>query len=85
MPLLLNPDLKASVNAPHIVDSQASVVQKGSRAGSISASGGVQINPWPLLETPRQNAKLGDSARNRPHQQQLVVELTPGESAHDSR
>jgi uncharacterized protein DUF1598 len=50
MPLLLNPDLLVeSYNAPRQVDTQASVLQKGSN-WIISASGGVQINPWQPLE-----------------------------------
>ena len=66
MPLLLNPDLKAQrFNAPHTVDTAASVVQK--RTGLvISASGGVQINPWPLLESPARTPSWAIRARNRP-------------------
>jgi hypothetical protein len=50
MPLLLNPDLLVeSYHAPHEVETQASVVQKTS-GWIISASGGVQVVPWQLLE-----------------------------------
>jgi hypothetical protein len=59
MPLLMNPDLLVeSYHAPHSVDSQASAVQKGT-TWIISASGGVQINPWSPLEKPARSAALG--------------------------
>jgi hypothetical protein len=60
MPLLMNPDLLVeSYNAPHSVDSQASAVQKGT-TWIISASGGVQINPWETVEKPAPNPALGE-------------------------
>jgi hypothetical protein len=50
MPLLMNPDLLVeSYHAPHQVDTQASVVQKGSN-WIFSASGGVQLNPFGMVE-----------------------------------
>ena len=59
MSLLLNPDLLVeSYNAPHQVDSQASVVQKGTN-WIMSASGGVQINPWQLLDNSQPSPELG--------------------------
>ena len=58
MPLLLNHDLLVeSYNAPHQVDSQASMIQKGS-TWIISASGGVQIDPRHLLEKTVPSAAL---------------------------
>ncbi|HEV3138250.1 MAG TPA: DUF1598 domain-containing protein [Pirellulales bacterium] len=59
MPLLLNPDLLVeSYNAPHQVDSQASMIQKGS-TWIVSASGGVQIVPRQLLEKTVPSPALG--------------------------
>ncbi len=60
MSLLLDPDLKIKrFHAPRSVDTIASVAQK--RTGLIiSASGGVVINPWPTLEAPKQDVKLGE-------------------------
>jgi hypothetical protein len=59
MPLLLNPDLLVeSYNAPHQVDSQASMIQKGSN-WIVSASGGVQIDPRHLLEKTVPSPALG--------------------------
>ena len=61
MPLLMNPDLLVeSYHAPHSVDSQASAVQKGT-TWIISASGGVQINPWSPLDKPARSAALGSA------------------------
>lgn len=58
MPLLLNPELPVEqYNAPRQVDSQASAVQKGT-TWIISASGGVQINPWQPLEKPTPSPAL---------------------------
>lgn len=58
MPLLLNPDLATeSYHAATSVDSQASALQKGS-TWIISASGGIQFNPWAALDMPRENAAL---------------------------
>ena len=60
MPLLMNPDLLVeSYNAPHSVDSQASAVQRGT-TWIISASGGVQINPWETIEKPAPNPALSE-------------------------
>jgi hypothetical protein len=61
MPLLLNPDLTSQrFNAPHSVVTQASVLQK--RSGMvISASGGVQINPWQCMEHPTVSPALGET------------------------
>ena len=59
MPLLLNPELLVeSYNAPHQVDSQASMIQKGSN-WIVSASGGVQIDPRHLLEKTVPSPALG--------------------------
>jgi hypothetical protein len=60
MALFLDPDLKAyRFNAPRTVDTMASVLQR--RGGLvISASGGVLINPWPVLESQRQSSNLRD-------------------------
>jgi hypothetical protein len=59
MPLLLNPDLLVeSYNAPHQVDSQASMIQKGS-TWIVSASGGVQIAPRQLVEKTVPSPALG--------------------------
>jgi hypothetical protein len=59
MPLLMNPDLPVeSYNAPRQVDTQASAVQKGTN-WVISASGGVQFNPWGTLEKPAPGPALG--------------------------
>jgi hypothetical protein len=61
MPLLMNPDLLVeSYHAPHSVDSQASAVQKGTN-WIISASGGVQINPWEPLEKPAADPALSST------------------------
>lgn len=50
MALFMDPDLLVeSYHAPRQVDTQASVLQKGNN-WIISASGGVQINPWQPLE-----------------------------------
>ncbi len=67
MPLLLNPDLPVeSYNAPRQVDTQASVLQKGSN-WIISASGGVQINPWQPLEKTQPSPTLSaDRAKATP-------------------
>jgi uncharacterized protein DUF1598 len=67
MPLLMNPDLLVeSYNAPHTIDSQASAVQKGP-TWIISASGGVQINPWEPLERPASSPALTSArAKNAP-------------------
>ncbi len=60
MPLLMNPQLATESYQPaHSVDSAATAVQKGA-TWIISASGGVQINPWSPLEKPTQNAALTD-------------------------
>jgi hypothetical protein len=60
MSLLLDPDLKIKrFHAPRSVDTVASVVRK--RSGMlISASGGVAINPWPTLESPKTDAALDE-------------------------
>jgi len=59
MSLLLDPELLVeSYHAPHQVDSQASVVQKGSN-WIMSASGGVQINPWQVLDRSQPSPELG--------------------------
>ena len=60
MSLLLDPELKIKrFHAARSVDTIASVVHK--RNGLlISASGGISINPWPTLESPKTDAKLGE-------------------------
>ena len=61
MPLLLNPELPVEqYNAPRQVDSQASAVQKGTN-WIISASGGVQIDPWQPLEKPTPSPALSSA------------------------
>lgn len=58
MPLLMNPELATeSYNAANSVDSQANALQRGT-TWIISASGGIQINPWAALEKPRDSAAL---------------------------
>lgn len=58
MPLLMNPELATeSYNAASSVDSQASALQRGT-TWIISASGGIQINPWASIEKPRDSAAL---------------------------
>jgi hypothetical protein len=64
MPLLMNPDLLVeSYNAPQTIASQASAVQRGP-TWIISASGGVQINPWAPLEKPGSSAALSTTRGN---------------------
>ncbi len=59
MPLLMDPDLLVeSYHAPHQVDTQASVVRKGTN-WIFSASGGVQLNPFGIVEHSAPNATLG--------------------------
>lgn len=58
MPLLMDAKLATeSYQAAQSVDSQASAVQRGS-TWIISASGGIQMNPWAALEKPRTSAEL---------------------------
>ncbi len=60
MPLLMNPDLLVdSFHAPRQVDTQASAVQKGS-TWILSASGGVQLNPFGLIENSAPSPVLSD-------------------------
>ena len=60
MPLLLSPELAVEeYNAPHQVDSAASAVQKGTN-WIISASGGVQIDPFQPLDKPTVSPALGE-------------------------
>ncbi|MGD9723112.1 MAG: DUF1598 domain-containing protein [Pirellulales bacterium] len=61
MALLLDPDLKAQrFNTPRTVATLASAVKK--RGGLIvSASGGVLLNPWPILDQPQEKPELVDS------------------------
>jgi hypothetical protein len=61
MSLLLNPDVPVETyHAPHHVDTLANVLAK--RGGLIvSASGGVAINPWKVLESPGEDPSLGQS------------------------
>ncbi len=64
MAVFLDPDFKAKrYNAPRTVHTLASYVQK--RSGLvISASGGVAINPWPMLEAPQEKPEL-DATRQQ--------------------
>ncbi len=58
MAVFLNSDLRVKrYNAPRSVHTLASVVQKR-RGLVVSASGGVAINPWPILDSAEQGPEL---------------------------
>jgi len=61
MPLLTSDELATETyNAPQSVATQASVLQKSGKT-IISASGGVSINPWPILDSAAPSAALTET------------------------
>ena len=61
MPLLTSDELATETyNAPHSVATQASVLQKSGKT-IISASGGVSINPWPIIDSAAPSPALSET------------------------